>query len=256
MSYSRLLLHQFRSDIARFWRNPQSRYFTGLMPIVFLVIFATIFKGSTLVDGRLIKVTTFYVPGIMALGIISASFVYLSQAIVTQRENGEFKRLRGTPLPASLVICSRAAVGVVVAIAMSALLLLIGRLLYNVPIPHSTLPGLVVSIVVGAAAFSCIAFAVTTRISTAEAAAPVINLLVLPLYFISGVFVPESQIPRGLRAIAAVFPIRPLAQSLRGAFIQTTGSGLALSHLLVLAAWGIAGLLVAARRFQWTPRGD
>ena len=135
MSYSRLLLHQFRSDIARFWRNPQSRYFTGLMPIVFLVIFATIFKGSTLVDGRLIKVTTFYVPGIMALGIISASFVYLSQAIVTQRENGEFKRLRGTPLPASLVICSRAAVGVVVAIAMSALLLLIGRLLYNVPIP-------------------------------------------------------------------------------------------------------------------------
>ncbi len=74
-----MFAHQFRSDLARFWRNPQSRYFTVLMPIVFLVIFATIFKGTTVVDGRRITITTFYVPGIMALGIISATFVNLTQ---------------------------------------------------------------------------------------------------------------------------------------------------------------------------------
>jgi ABC-2 type transport system permease protein len=256
MKGSRLFVHQFRSDLARFWRNPQSRYFTVLMPIVFLVLFATIFKGTTVVDGQTITMTTFYVPGIMALGIISATFVNLAQAIVTQRETGELKRLRGTPLPAGFVICSRAVVGVVVAIAMSALLLLIGELVYNVTIPESTLPALIVSVVVGAAAFSCIAFAVATRISSSEAAAPVINFIVLPLYFISGVFVPESQIPTFLRDFAAVFPVSPLADSLRGTITHTHGTGIAATDLLLVAAWGIAGLLIAARTFQWSPRGD
>ncbi len=256
MSLGGLFAHQFRSDLARFWRNPQSRYFTLLMPIVFLAIFATIFKGTTVVDGRRISITTFYVPGIMALGIISATFVNLTQTIVTQRENGEFKRLRGTPLPTAIVIGSRAVVGVVVAVALSALLLLIGKLLYNVRIPQSTMLGLILSVVLGAAAFACIAFAVSTRISNAEAAAPAINITVLPLYFISGVFVPESQIPKVLRDIATVFPIRHLAQALRGTITQTHGTGIAASDLLIVAAWGVAALLVATRTFRWSPRGD
>jgi ABC-2 type transport system permease protein len=256
MSRVGLFAHQFRSDLARFWRNPQSRYFTVLMPIVFLVIFASIFKGSTVVDGRRISITTFYVPGIMALGIISATFVNLTQTIVTQRENGEFKRLRGTPMPASIVIASRAVVGVVVAVALSALLLLIGKLLYDVRVPQSTMLGLIVSVVLGAAAFACISFAVSTRISNAEAAAPALNITVLPLYFISGVFVPESQIPKVLRDIATVFPIHHLAHALRGTITQTHGTGLAATDLLIVAGWGVAALLIAARTFRWSPRGD
>jgi ABC-2 type transport system permease protein len=240
----------------RFWRNPQSRYFTVLLPIVFLVIFASLFKGTTIVDGQRIDITTFYVPGIMTLGIISASFVNLTQVIVTQRENGEYKRLRGTPLPASFVISSRAVVGVVVAVVMSALLLLIGKLAYDVRIPQSTMPGLVVAVVVGAAAFSCIAFAVATLIASPEAAAPATNLTVLPLYFISGVFVGESLIPRFLRDVATVFPIHHLDDALLRPIIHTHGTGIAATDLLVLAAWGLAALLIAARTFQWSPRAD
>jgi len=226
------------------------------MPIVFLVIFATIFKGTTIANGRRISITTFYVPGIMALGVISATFVNLAQTIVTQRENGEFKRLRGTPLPASIVIGSRAAVGVVVAVALSTLLLLMGKLLYDVRVPQSTMLGLVVSVVLGAAAFSCVAFAISTRISNAEAAAPAINITVLPLYFISGVFVPESQIPLPLRDIATVFPIHHLAHALRETITQTQGTGIVITDLLVILAWGAAALLIAARTFQWSPRSD
>jgi ABC-2 type transport system permease protein len=254
MSSWRLFTNQFRSDMARFWRNPQSRYFTLLLPIVFLLIFATMFKGTTVIDGQRIDITTFYVPGIMTLGIISAAFVNLTQAIVTQRENGEFKRLRGTPLPAAFVIGSRAVVGVVVAIAMSALLLLIGRIAYDVPIPHSTMLGLVLAVVVGAASFSCIAFAVAPRIGSAEAAAPATNITVLPLYFISGVFVSESLIPGFLRNIATVFPIHHLDEALLKPVIHTKGTGIAATDLLIVAAWGLAALLIAARTFQWSPR--
>jgi ABC-2 type transport system permease protein len=250
----RLFAHQFRSDLARFWRNPQSRYFTVLLPIVFLVIFEEIFKGTTIVDGQRITITTFYVPGIMTLGIISASFVNLTQAVVAQRESGELKRLRGTPLPTGFVITSRAAVGVVVAIVMSALLLAIGRVAYNVPIPSSTMPGLLIAVIVGAASFACIAFAVSTRIGTAEAAAPATNLVVLPLYFISGVFVPEAQIPKFLHDIATVFPIEHLAHAVREPFIQTHGAGISTTDLLVVAAWGSVALLIAARTLQFSPR--
>jgi len=225
VSGARLFAHQFRSDLARFWRNPQSRYFTLLLPIVFLVIFAGIFKGTTIVEGQRINITTFYVPGIMTLGIISASFV----------------------------IGSRAAVGVVVAIVMSTLLLLIGRVAYDVPLPHSTMPGLVIAVIVGAASFVCIAFAVSTRINTADAAAPTTNLAVLPLYFISGVFVPEGQIPKFLRDVASVFPIKHLAEVVREPIVHTHGAGISATNLLVVAAWGIAALLIAARTFQFSP---
>ena len=254
MTGARLFRLQFRTDLVRFWRNPQSRYFTLLLPIVFLVIFASIFKGTTIANGKQIGITTFYVPAIMTLGIISASYVNLTMAVVTQRETGELKRMRGTPLPASFVITSRAAVGVVVAIVMSVLLLALGKLAYDVRIPHSTILGLTLAVVIGAAAFACIAFAVSTRIRSADAAAPATNLTVLPLYFISGVFVPEQQIPRFLHAIAAVFPIYHLSQALLRTFTETHGAGISVTDLLIIAAWGIGALLVAARTFQWSPR--
>ncbi len=253
MTGRRLFALQFRTDMTRFWRNPQSRYFTLLLPIVFLVIFAGIFKGTTVVEGKAIAITTFYIPGIMTLGIISASYVNLTMAVVTQRESGELKRLRGTPLPASFVISSRAAVGVVVAIVMSALLLALGAVLYGVAIPQSTMIGLVIAVIVGAASFACIAFAVSTRITSADAAAPATNLTVLPLYFISGVFIPEHQIPRFLHDIAVIFPVYHLSQALLRPFVQSHGAGISLSNLAVVAAWGLAGLLFAARTFRWTP---
>lgn len=254
MTGAALLTLQMRSDLARFWRNPQSRYFTLLLPIVFLVIFSAIFDGMTLVDGRAVKLTTFYVPGIMTLGIISATYVNLTVSVVARRESGELKRVRGTPLPAWVVIASRAAVGIVVAVVMCAVLLLIGRAVYGVPIPWRSMPALVLSIVVGAAAFCCLGFAVSSFITETDAAAPLANLTVLPLYFISGVFIPESQIPQFLRHLASLFPIRHLAQALLISFTAARGSGLRAGDLAIVAAWGVAGLVVAARRFRWSPQ--
>ncbi|MDE3131714.1 MAG: ABC transporter permease [Acidobacteriota bacterium] len=256
MSRSSVFALQFRTDLLRFWRNPQSRSFTVLLPLVFLFIFATIFKGSTIVDGRVVKDTTFYVPGIMALGIISATYVNLTISIVGQRERGELKRLRGTPVPAGFTIASRAVVGVIVAIAMAALLLVLGKVAYGVRIPGSTSVGLIIALIVGAAAFSCIAFAVSSLIGSDEAAPPATNLTILPLYFISGVFVPEHQIPALLHDIAVVFPVYHLAHALLRAFTHTHGTAISTTDLLIVAVWGVAAIVFAARRFRWTPHGD
>ena len=85
-----------------FWRNPQSRFFTLAVPIIFLVIFVSVFGNNTLKNG--VKASTYYVPGIAALAIIASSFLNLVIAITAQRESGVLKRRRATPVPASVLI--------------------------------------------------------------------------------------------------------------------------------------------------------
>jgi len=249
-----LLAFQLRTDLVRFWRNPQSRYLTLLLPVVLLLIFAAIFKGKTITDGQVINTRTFYVPAIMTFGIISASYVNLACALVSQRERGELKRLRGTPLSASFLIASRLVINLLVAVAIAALLLVIGRLAYGVKIPGSTGVGMIIAVIVGAASFACIGYGVSTLISSEDSAVPATNVSILPLYFISGVFIPEHQIPAFLSTIAKVFPAYHLSHALLHTFTQTHGLGISAVDILVMAAWGIAALLLTLLRFQWSPR--
>jgi ABC-2 type transport system permease protein len=257
VSAARLVAHQTRYDLISFARNREARFFTVVLPLVFLVIFATVFGNDNVeVGGHLIKQSTYYVPNLMALAIISAALQNLVIAVVAQREAGILKRRRATPVPAWALIAGRALTSVVVAFANFVVLALVGRLAYGVAIPGHTLPAVLLAVAVGAAAFCCVGYAFSTIVKTEDAAGPMLQATVLPLYFISGVFFPEDTIPRWLLAVADVFPIRHLAKALLTAYDPaTTGAGFAWGHLGLVAAWGVAGLVIAARRFRWTPIG-
>jgi ABC-2 type transport system permease protein len=257
VSDAHLVAHQLRYDVLSLWRNPQSRFFTLALPILFLVIFTSVFgSGHTRVNGRTIEYSTYYVPGICALGIISASFVNLVITIVAQRESGVLKRRRSTPVPAWVLIASRALTAALVSIVLVVVIVAIGRIAYGVHVPGSTMPALLVTVVIGAACFCCLAFALASFIRNEDSAQPIVQATVLPLYFISGVFIPKNQISRGLRDIASVFPVSHLSNGLFKAFDpSTTGAGFSGRDLLILAAWGVGGLVIALRRFSWSPRG-
>ena len=131
----------------------------------------------------------------------------------------------------------------------------IGALVYGVTIPTDTLPALLVTLAVGAFSFSCLGFALAAVIPTEDAAPAVTNATVLPLYFLSGVFIPEDELPNGILNFADVFPIRHFFEALFTAWDpNTTGAGFEWGHLAVVAAWGLFGLLVAVRFFRWEPR--
>ena len=251
----RLVLHQARYELLGFLRNPQSRFFTLVFPIIFLVIFSTVFSGTTtLPSGARIKIAVYYVPGIATLAIIAASFVNLAVSVVTQRESGVLKRRRATPVPAWVVIAGRAAVSILVALVMVAAIIVIGRLAFGVPVAGSRLPGVALASVLGAFTFCCLGFAISPFIRNADATQPILQVITLPLYFISGVFVPDANDPRWLRDIANVFPVRHLAQAeLRGFDPLASAPGIAWGHLAVLALCGIGGLVVALRFFRWSP---
>jgi ABC-2 type transport system permease protein len=254
MSAVALVAHQFRFDQKTFWRNPASVFFTVLLPVMFLLIFATIFGNDT-VESLGVKTTTYYVPAIITLAVVSATMQSLAISLTVDRENGLLKRTRGTPLPAWVFIAGRVGNAAVVSVLSLAVVAAIGRILYDVSIPWERLPAVAVTLLVGAAAFCCLGFALTAAIPTEDAAAPIANVALLPLYFLSGVFIPESEIPEGVLGFADFFPIRHFFEALFTAWSPaTTGAGVEWGHLGVVAVWGLAGLAIAIRTFRWEPR--
>ena len=252
-----LILHQYRYDQRQFWREPASVFFTVVLPLIFLVLFVAIFGNGTIrfEDGRQISGSTYYVPSILTLALLNATFVNLTIWLTIERERGHLKRVRATPAPAWAVIGGRALTSVAIAAIMVVIVCGAGALLYGVDLPTGTLPGVLAAIVVGTFALAALGFAAAGVVPSENAAPPVANAIVLPLEFISGVFVPSEQIPEWLDSIASVFPVKPLFDAILTAFDPaTTGAGVAWGDLAIVAAWGVAGALVALRTFRWSPR--
>jgi ABC-2 type transport system permease protein len=254
-----LSFHQFRFDLIAFLRNGQSRFFTLALPILFLVIFGSVFGGSghtVQVSGGSIPTSAYYVPGIITLGIIAAAFVNLVISVTTQRETGVLKRRRATPVPAAAIIGGRSFTAVVVALFTTTVLVVLGWIFFKAHLQARTFPALVLTVIVGTISFCCMGYALASFIRNEDAAQPVTQALILPLYFISGVFVAVTALPHWLVDIADIFPVRHLEAALLAAYNpHSSGAGFAISDLLVVAAWGAAGLVVALKRFTWLPLG-
>jgi ABC-2 type transport system permease protein len=242
-----LVAHQARYDLLGILRDRQARFFTMMLPLIFLVIFVGIFGNDT-VGPEHVKASTYYVPGLTAMAVIAGSFVNLVISVTAQREAGVLKRRRATPVPAWVITA------IAVSAAVSTVLLAVGRVAYGVHLPTSTIPAVAVTIVAGSAAFCVLGYALSTAIGSADSAQPTTQAVMLPLYFISGVFIPNPNLPSWLQDVARVFPVQHLAAALHHAFDPSVhGAGFVWSDLAMLAAWAAVGLAVALRRFAWAP---
>jgi ABC-2 type transport system permease protein len=251
-----LVLWQIRYEQRSYWRNRTRGIFTFLFPIMFLVIFASLNSNSHLKALGGISYTTFFVPGILAYGVIATTYVNMAISTAVLRDEGVLKRMQGTPLPRWAYVAARIGSTVLIVGAMVVLTLLIGALAYGVQIRGSTLPGLIATLVLGTAAFTALGIGITRFIPSAEAAPVVVNLTVLPLTFISSIWFPSSTMPRWLTDVAKVFPIRPLADGLEYAFNpHTTGAGFNGGDLRALAIWTAVGVFLMLR-FLRRPQGE
>jgi ABC-2 type transport system permease protein len=254
MSTAALALHQFRYDQKVFWRNPASIFFTVMLPVVFLFLLNTIF-GNDYIEELGLNTSTYYVPAIITLGVVGATTQSLAINLTEDRERGLLKRVRGTPLPTVAFVAGRVGNALVICVLMVVLVAVLGRIVYAVELPTTTIPGILLTLAVGAFAFSCIGFALTAFIPSEDAAPAVTNAIFLPLYFISGVFIPESEIPDGVLSFADLFPVRHFFQAFYTAWDPaTTGAGVEWGDLAIVAGWGLAALAIAIWRFRWDPR--
>lgn len=247
----RLLAHQTRYELLTFARNRQARFFTVLLPVIFLVIFASVF-GNELLGPEHIKASTYYVPGIATLAVLTASFSNLVISITAQRELGVLKRRRATPVPAWVLVGGRALTSLVVSLLVTGVVIAIGNVAYGVHVAPTALGALLVSVAVGSLALACLGYAASTAISSADSAQPIVLAITLPLSFISGIYIPSLRLPSALQQIAEAFPLEHLVAALDRGFLPGS-TGVAWGDLAIVAAWGLAGLALALNRFRWTP---
>ncbi len=250
-----LLAHQVRYDLRTSLRNPRARFSTFFLPILLLVVFNGVFgHGHTIIDGVRVKLSVFYLPGILAMSIVVATYAGLVISLATLRETGVLKRRRATPVPPALLIAGQALTAVVITAIMSTILLIVAKLLYGIGMAPAAIAAVGCTVLIGTVAFACIAYAVSGLIGSPEAAQPVIQATMLPLWFISGVFIPTTNLSSALSSIGKLFPVEHLANSLHLASVNNTfSSAISVTDMLVLAAWAIAAAAFAARRFSWLP---
>ena len=240
----RLLLHQFRTEQRLFWRSRELAFFTFLFPIVVFVLL-----GSVYDDER----SRYLLAGMLGYGAVATAFAGLAIVVVIRREQGILKRLRATPLPPWAYFAGILASTAAVYALEAAALVLLGKLLFGIPIPRRVLSLLAV-LLLGTGSFAALGLAATGLVRSAEGSSAVINAIFLPGTFVSGAFFSPTSFPRFLEIIAAVLPTSHFIQAVRrvvldGQEIWEQGTAVA-----VIAAWGVGGALAAVRGFRWEPR--
>lgn len=250
----RLVISQLRFMNKAFWRNPARAFFTFIFPLMFLVIFTALLGNGTVHQGHMaIKESSYYVAAMAAFGVISACFTNLAMTMTFQREFGVLKRVNGTPLPGFVFIGAQILQAVMMAVILVVLTAAFGRLVYSAKLPSgASLADFIVMLLVGAAALCALGLAITALIPNSDAAPALVNVAILPLEFLSGIFIPfGNNTPSWVSWVAKVFPIRHFVLGMQAGVV---GTPFAWSDVGIVAAWGLAGVVLAARFFTWEPR--
>jgi ABC-2 type transport system permease protein len=239
---------QYRLERRMFWRNPSAAFFNFALPLIFLALFGAVFSGSQ-------SDLDVIVPGIAGMSVVSTTFVALAMNITALREQGILKRLRGTPLPSGAYLAALAGHAITNTAVQVTLVTVAGRVFFGTGWPIHWLE-LVVFVALGVACFASLGVALSHVIPNLDSAPAYTNAIFLPLVVLSGVFYDADNAPAFLHDIAAALPLTHLIDGLSGAMV--TGKPLAdnLSHLAVIAGWGLAGTVLAIRGFSWDARRD
>jgi ABC-2 type transport system permease protein len=252
MTRRQLLTAQVGLHQRSFWRNPESAFFNFAMPLGVLLLFGAT-SGNDAVPGRSdVKVLTLFVPGILAFAVVVVAYGNLAATLAVQRADGVLKRLRATPLPATLYLGGQLVSTVAVSLLISLATIALGAAAYGALPRAAAVPQLLVVLALGIACFATLGIAISSVIPTADAAGAITNGTYLPLAIVSGMFSATLHLPSGVDAVVGLFPLKALADGLRSTY-DPAASGLPVADALVLVAWTVAGLLIARRWFRWEP---
>jgi ABC-2 type transport system permease protein len=257
----RILAVQTRFALVAAMRSSRVLVFGIIFPIFLLVLFEEVFvrggNHNTRVGGHVISTKAYYMAGLAAYAIMLQTFTSLAITVTTQRETGQLKRLRGTPMPAWSFIGAYVLRAVLFTVAMVLAVVLIGTLAFGVHLHPAGVLGLAVYVALGTIALSALGLAVTIICKSPETASTVGPFTAVILSFISGVFIPLSALPNWLADVSKAFPLEHLAAGMQRGLVEgATGAGLNGGDIAILAGWAVVGFVIAARGFRWEPQAS
>lgn len=259
MADLQLALTQSRYALLTAFRTPRTVVFTLAFPVVLLVMFDSIFTNgsadSVTFAGGTITASAYFTASLSAYAIGLSTFTSLAIGLTAQREAGQLKRLRGTPMPPWTFVAGQVMRSAVLALIVVLALLATGVIFFGVDLATERMVGFVVYLALGMIAFSALGIAITAFMPTVDSASAVGPFVVVMLAFVSGVFISVDQLPNWLEAVGKVFPLYHLAEGLQTSLVSGAGStALNGGNVTSLVLWGLAGMVIATRRFRWEPQ--
>jgi ABC-2 type transport system permease protein len=245
----RVFVHELRAQQLAFWRSKEAALFIFLFPLLLFVLLGSVYNGK--IYG--VPAPQALLAGLIGYGCANTAFAGLAIQLVVRRELGILKRLRATPLPATTYIAAVLASTLVIFVAQTVALFVIGRIFYGTPFP-SAIGSLILAVILGAAAFAALGVATASLIRSAEGSSAVVNFILLPMAFLTGSFGPTRHYPAFLRAIGDVLPLKYFIEIMNAVYLRGHGLWTKPAAIGVLAAWGASGLVVSALKFRWEPR--
>jgi ABC-2 type transport system permease protein len=246
-----VFVHQVRAEQLVFWRSREAAVFIFIFPVMLFVLLASVF-GDGDYEGR--PVRDYLLTGLLGYGVANTAFAGLAITLVVRREYGILKRLRSTPLSPPVYLAGVVASVLIVFALQAVVLIALGRLVFDAELPARPL-GVAVTLALGVAAMAALGFGVSGLIRSDEGASAVVNVIVLPMSFLSGAFGPTRDLPRFLEALAEALPLRHFLDAVQGVYLDGDQPWDHAGSLAVVAAWGVVGLLLSVRYFGWQPRG-
>ncbi|MGA1566532.1 MAG: ABC transporter permease [Ilumatobacteraceae bacterium] len=254
-SMATLWLIQARYQFRTFARSKVGMFFTLGLPTVMLVLFNALFGGGTVdtASGSW-SVQQFYTGGLAAFTAVSATYTNLVNVVPVRRDEGILKRWRSTPVPLGVYLGGWVSSALAMALLGVLLQLTIGVVFYDLSIELAKVPAMIITFAVGVTAFAMLGLAFAGVVPDADSAPAAANATILPLAFVSDVFIPLDDPPRWLEVVGDIFPLKPFVNAFQDTLNPTvTGSGFATSALIYVALWGVVGALLARRTFRWEP---
>jgi ABC-2 type transport system permease protein len=248
----RLWVHELRVEQLLFWRNREAAFFTFFLPVIFFLIFGSVY-GKSFIKQEHVKASPFLEAGMIGYGVAATCFAGLGISLVVRRESGVLKRIRGTPLPPATYILGVLGSTFIVFLIEAVLIIAIGRLLFSVAVPNA-LFSLLFVLALGALAFAGMGLGITGLVRSAEGSSAVINAVYLPMAIISGTFFTPKTYPGFLKAIAEVLPLTHYTKLTRDVMLRNEHFWHDGGAIAVVALWGAIGVVGAVRGFRWQPR--
>ena len=253
-------------ELRTFFRERDAVIFIFAYPVIMLAIFATVFADQeiTMGPGQTLDFATYFLPGMVATGILLTSFQNLAISIAVERDEGALKRLRGTPLPPVSYFLGKIGSVLVSSLVQLALLLGVARFAYGIDLPDAA--GWVTFawvFALGTASGAACGIAFSSLPRSGKSASAVVTPVVLVLQFVSGVFFTFPQLPVWMQQVAALFPLKWMAQGMRSVFLPDVAAAIEPAGTwehgriaLVLGLYLVVGLVLAVRTFRWRRRDD
>jgi ABC-type multidrug transport system permease subunit len=261
MSDAGLVVVQTRYAILATLRTPRAMLFGALFPIIFLVLFNSLFTSgggpdTTTVEGHTVGVHAYFTAGLIAYALALSCFSTPLMALVAQRERGQLKRQRGMPVPVWTFVAAQVLRSVAFAFVVGAIMITIGITAYGVDLPAQTIPGFIIYLFLGTATLSALGIAATGLAKNEDSAQPIGAFTVVMLSFVSGIFIQLDTLPNWMADIGRIFPLYHLASGLQTTVAQDpSGIGLSAGNVIVLVLWGLAAIRIATKSFKWEPQG-